>query len=164
MDNYNTDLSNYLNGYMNLNAPVINSDKKLPLDTMICPCCGKQLRLVDSSKNMFDGDDLYTVNEAMSLNENKLSDYLLSIIEEEARSIVEDEFDVETPETDDSGNIINDYGERFLYVSKELKKVIKMKANAISNMIKHQGIDVSPFYIENELFQTIKTYGNIGKR
>jgi hypothetical protein len=38
-----------------------------------------------------------------------------------------------------------------------------MKANMISNIVKHQGIEVSPFYIENELFQTLKAYGYMGK-
>jgi hypothetical protein len=57
------------------------------------------------------------------------------------------------------GNIVNDYGERFLYVNKELKKIVKMKANAIANMVKHKGIEVSPYYIENELFQALRLYG-----
>ena len=51
----------------------------------------------------------------------------------------------------------------FIYVNKELKKIIKMKANMISNIVKNQGIEVSPFYIENELFQTLKAYGYMGK-
>jgi hypothetical protein len=130
----------------------------IKLDSMVCPCCGKRLRLVDSSKNEYDGDDLYTVNES-SLNENKLADYLLDIIETEARNIYEDELESNVPDTDNMGNIIGDYGERFLYVNKELKKIIKTKANMISNMVKNQGIVVSPFYIENELFQYIKRYG-----
>ena len=67
------------------------------------------------------------------------------------------------PEVDAGGNIVDDYGERFIYVNKELKKIIKMKANMISNIVKNQGIEVSPFYIENELFQTLKAYGYMGK-
>jgi hypothetical protein len=34
-----------------------------------------------------------------------------------------------------------------------------MKANAIANMVKHKGIEVSPYYIENELFQALRLYG-----
>ena len=93
------------------------------------------------------------------LNENKLADYLLGVIEDEARSIFEDELDTNEPETDSMGNIINDYGERFLYVTKDLKKIVKMKANAIANMVKTKGIEVSPFYIETELFDALRMYG-----
>lgn len=151
-------LNNYVNGYVNLADAGTTTDSMIKLDSMVCPCCGKRLRLVDSSKNEYDGDDLYTVNES-SLNENKLADYLLDIIETEARNIYEDELESNVPDTDNMGNIIGDYGERFLYVNKELKKIIKTKANMISNMVKNQGIVVSPFYIENELFQYIKRYG-----
>lgn len=151
-------LNNYVNGYINLADAGTTTDSMIKLDSMVCPCCGKRLRLVDSSKNEYDGDDLYTVNES-SLNENKLADYLLDIIETEARNIYEDELESNVPDTDNMGNIIGDYGERFLYVNKELKKIIKTKANMISNMVKNQGIVVSPFYIENELFQYIKRYG-----
>lgn len=158
------DINNYINGYISLMSTNYSPDKKIGIDKLICPCCGKKLRLVDSSKNEFDGDDLYTVNESYSLNENKLADYLLEIIEAEAKDIFEAELETNTPEIDNMGNIVDDYGERFLYVSKDLKKIIKMKANAISNMVKAQGISVSPYYIENELFQAIKSYGNIGKR
>ena len=151
-------LNNYVNSYVNLANAGTTTDSTIKLDSMVCPCCGKKLRLVDSSKNEFDDDDLYKVNES-SLNENKLADYLLDIIETEARNIYEDELETNAPETDEMGNIIGDYGERFLYVNKDLKKIIKTKANMISNMVKHQGIVVSPFYIETELFQNIKRYG-----
>ena len=106
----------------------------------------------------FTGDDIIKVNESM-LNENKLADYLLTIIEDEDKSIFEDELETDEPETDSMGNIVNDYGERFLYVTKDLKKIVKMKANAIANMVKTKGIEVSPFYIENELFQALRLYG-----
>ena len=76
----------------------------------------------------------------------------------------QDELETNEPETDEMGNIIGEYGERFLYVNKDLKKIVKMKANAISNMVKHQGIEVSPFYVENELFQMLKCYGYTGER
>ena len=89
---------------------------------------------------------------------------ILGIIEDEARAIYEDEVETNEPETDEMGNIVGEYGERFLYVNKELKKIVKMKANAISNMVKHQGIEVSPFYVENELFQMLKCYGYTGER
>ena len=133
------------------------------LDKLVCPCCGKKLHLVDSMKKEYEGDDLIKVNESM-LTENKLADYLLGIIEEEARAIYQDEIETNEPETDEMGNIIGEYGERFLYVNKDLKKIVKMKANAISNMVKHQGIEVSPFYVENELFQMLKCYGYTGER
>ena len=56
------------------------------------------------------------------------------------------------------GNITDDYNERFLYMSDSLKKIVKTKANAIANMVKQNGIEVSPFYIENELFSALKSY------
>lgn len=158
------DINNYINGYTDLAATNYSPDKKIGIDKLICPCCGKKLKLVDSSKNEFDGDDLYSVTESYRLNENKLADYLLEIIEAEARDIFDAELETNAPETDNMGNIVDDYGERFLYVSRDLKKIIKMKANAISNMVKAQGISVSPYYIENELFQAIKSYANIGKQ
>ena len=158
------DINNYINGYTDLTSTNYSQDNKISIDRLVCPCCGKKLKLVDSSKNEFDGDDLLTVNESVRLNENKLADYLLEIIEAEAKDIFEAELETNIPETDTMGNIVDDYGERFLYVSKELKKIIKMKANAISNMVKAQGISVSPYYIENELFQAIKSYANIGKQ
>lgn len=158
------DINDYINGYTDIASTNYSPDKQIGIDRLICPCCGKKLRLVDSSKNEFDGDDLLTVNESTRLNENKLADYLLEIIEAEAKDIFEAELETNVPETDTMGNIVDDYGERFLYVSRDLKKIIKMKANAISNMVKAQGISVSPYYIENELFQVIKSYANIGKR
>ena len=154
---------NNFGGYSDIADHGNNADKSIKIDSMVCPCCGKPVRLVDSSKNEFEGDDLYTIKESRSINENKLADYLLEIIETEARNIYEDELESNEPEVDDAGNIVNDYGERFIYVNKELKKIIKMKANMISNIAKHQGIEVSPFYIENELFQSLKAYGYMGK-
>jgi hypothetical protein len=161
MNNYYNAANNYFNNY----GPdaVDPGSYKIGLDKLVCPCCGKKLHLVDSTKKEYEGDDLIKVNESI-LKENKLADYLLGIIEEEARAIYEDELETNEPETDAMGNIIGEYGERFLYVNKELKKIVKMKANAISNMVKHQGIEVSPFYVENELFQMLKCYGYTGER
>ncbi len=161
MNNYYNAANNYFNNY----GPdaVDPGSYKIGLDKLVCPCCGKRLHLIDSAKKEYEGDDLIKVNESI-LKENKLADYLLGIIEEEARAIYEDELETNEPETDAMGNIVGEYGERFLYVNKELKKIVKMKANAISNMVKHQGIEVSPFYVENELFQMLKCYGYTGER
>lgn len=160
IDYYGT---NNFDGYSDIANHGNPSDKAIKIDSMVCPCCGKPVRLVDSSKKDFEGDDILTISESTALNENKLSDYLLQIIETEARNIYEDELESNVPEVDAGGNIVDDYGERFIYVNKELKKIIKMKANMISNIVKNQGIEVSPFYIENELFQTLKAYGYMGK-
>lgn len=160
MDYY--DINNYFNNYGTKDS-VDQGAYNIGLDKLVCPCCGKKLRLIDSMKKEYEGDDLIKVNESV-LTENKLSDYLLGIIEDEARAIYEDEVETNEPETDEMGNIVGEYGERFLYVNKELKKIVKMKANAISNMVKHQGIEVSPFYVENELFQMLKCYGYTGER
>lgn len=160
MDYY--DINNYFNNYGTEDS-VDQGAYNISLDKLVCPCCGKKLRLIDSMKKEYEGDDLIKVNESV-LTENKLSDYLLGIIEDEARAIYEDELETNEPETDEMGNIVGEYGERFLYVNKELKKIVKMKANAISNMVKHQGIEVSPFYVENELFQMLKCYGYTGER
>ena len=153
-------MNNYYRYYQNLfednNVPGDSYDIKT--DNLVCPCCGKKLNLIDSTKKEYTDNDIIKVNESM-LNENKLADYLLGVIEDEARSIFEDELDTNEPETDSMGNIINDYGERFLYVTKELKKIVKMKANAIANMVKTKGIEVSPFYIETELFEALRMYG-----
>ena len=146
----------YQNLFEDNNVPGDSYDIKT--DNLVCPCCGKKLNLIDSTKQEYTNDDIIKVNESM-LNENKLADYLLTIIEDEAKSIFEDELETEEPETDSMGNIVNEYGERFLYVNKELKKIVKMKANAIANMVKHKGIEVSPYYIENELFQALRFYG-----
>lgn len=146
----------YQNLFEDNNVPGDSYDIKT--DNLVCPCCGKKLNLIDSTKQEYTNDDIIKVNESM-LNENKLAYYLLTIIEDEAKSIFEDELETEEPETDSMGNIVNDYGERFLYVNKELKKIVKMKANAIANMVKHKGIEVSPYYIENELFQALRLYG-----
>lgn len=146
----------YQNLFEDNNVPGDSYDIKT--NNLVCPCCGKKLNLIDSTKQEYTNDDIIKVNESM-LNENKLADYLLTIIEDEAKSIFEDELETEEPETDSMGNIVNDYGERFLYVNKELKKIVKMKANAIANMVKHKGIEVSPYYIENELFQALRLYG-----
>ena len=154
------DINNYFNNFGQ--DAVYQAAYNINIDNLVCPCCGKKLRLIDSMKKDYEGNDLITVNESM-LTENKLSDYLLGIIEDEARAIYQNELETNSPETDEQGNIVNEYGERFLYVSKELKKIVKVKANAISNMVKHQGIEVSPFYIENELFQMLKSYGYYGK-
>ena len=155
------DINNYFNNF----GPdaVDQGAYNISLDNLVCPCCGKKLHLIDSMKQEYEGDDLVKVNESV-LNENKLADYLLKIIEDEAKAIYEDELDTNEPETDSMGNIVGEYGERFLYVNKDLKKIVKMKANAIANMVKHQGIEVSPFYIENEIFQILKFYGYAGKR
>lgn len=148
--------------YLFENEEVKNNDIKL--NHLICPCCGKQLRLIDSTKSEYLNDNDITINESL-LTENKLSDYLLDIIETEAKNIFDNEIGTNEPETDIDGNIIDtEYGDRFIYVSKELKRVIKLKANAITNMLKNQGIEVSSFYIENELFSILKQYGYIGKR
>ena len=152
----------YMGGYTDIGNAGNTTDTPMRVDSGVCPCCGKRVRLVDSSKSGFNGDDDFTVNES-TMNENKLSDYLIGIIETEARNIFEDEIDTEEPETDSMGNIVDDYGERFLYVPKSLKKIIKTKANMISNLVKQQGIVVSPFYVENEIFQCLKMYG-YGKR
>ncbi len=160
MDYY--DINNYFNNYGTEDS-VDQGAYNIGLDKLVCPCCGKKLHLIDSMKKEYEGDDLIKVNESV-LTENKLSDYLLGIIEDEARAIYEDEVETNEPETDEMGNIVGEYGERFLYVNKELKKIVKMKANAISNMVKHQGIEVSPFYVENELFQMLKCYGYTGER
>ena len=146
----------YQNLFEDNNVPGDSYDIKT--DNLVCPCCSKKLNLIDSTKQEYTNDDIIKVNESM-LNENKLADYLLTIIEDEAKSIFEDELETEEPETDSMGNIVNEYGERFLYVNKELKKIVKMKANAIANMVKHKGIEVSPYYIENELFQALRFYG-----
>ncbi len=82
----------------------------------------------------------------------------MEIIENAAQNIYEDELETEEPLTDNMGNIDPEYTERFKYVSNNLKKIVKMKANAISNMVKQNGIEISPFYIENEIFQLLKTY------
>lgn len=126
-------------------------------DDLHCPCCRAKLRLVDSSKQEFADDDIVQVAES-TMNENKLSDFLLEIIENAARNIYEDELETEEPEVDSMGNINQEYTERFRYVSDSLKKIVSMKANAISNMVKQNGIEVSPFYIENEIFQILKSY------
>ena len=160
MDYY--DINNYFNNYGTEDS-VDQGAYNIGLAKLVCPCCGKKLRLIDSMKKEYEGDDLIKVNESV-LTENKLSDYLLGIIEDEARAIYEDELETNEPETDEMGNIVGEYGERFLYVNTELKKIVKMKANAISNMVKHQGIEVSPFYVENELFQMLKCYGYTGER
>lgn len=163
MNNY-LNIANYLstNTY-DLSQPV-DHKYDINLNKMICPCCGKKLCLTDSTKAEFIENNMITVSESTQLNENKLSDYLLGIIEDEAKNILADEFDVNEPETDDMGNIIGDYTDRFIYVDKDLKKVIKLKAGAISNMLKHQGIEVSSFYIEDQLFQILKAYGYSGNQ
>lgn len=160
-------MNNYLNiaNYLSTdNNEVLDHSHDINLNSLVCPCCGKKMRLFDSTKAEFIDNNMITVNESTTLNENKLADYLLEIIEDEARNIFADEVETNEPEVDSMGNIVGDYGERFLYVNKDLKKIVKLKANAISNMVKHQGIEVSPFYIENELFQILKAYGYSGER
>ena len=105
-----------INNYFNNYGPdaVDQGAYNVSLDKLVCPCCGKKLHLVDSMKKEYEGDDLIKVNESV-LTENKLSDYLLGIIEEEARAIYEDELETNEPETDEMGNIVGEYGERFLY-------------------------------------------------
>lgn len=128
-------------------------------DNLVCPCCRAKLRLIDSTKQEFEDDDLVNVTESKhNMNENKISDYLLEIIEDAAQNIYKDELEVEEPTTDAMGNITDDYNERFLYMSDSLKKIVKTKANAIANMVKQNGIEVSPFYIENEIFSVLKSY------
>ena len=129
-------------------------------DNLVCPCCRAKLRLIDSTKQEFEDDDLVNVAEStkQNINENKIADYLLEIIEDAAQNIYKDELEVEEPTTDSMGNITDDYNERFLYMSDSLKKIVKTKANAIANMVKQNGIEVSPFYIENELFSALKSY------
>lgn len=126
-------------------------------DNLVCPCCRAKLNLIDSSKQEFEDEELVNVSES-KLNENKLSDYLLDVIENAAKNIYADELETDIPETDNMGNIIPEYNERFRYVSDNLKKIVKTKANAIANMVKQNGIEVSPFYVENEIFQILKSY------
>lgn len=126
-------------------------------NNLVCPCCKAKLNLTDSSKQEFDDDSIVDVSES-KLNENKLSDYLLEIIENAAHNIYEDELESDVPDVDNMGNIDPEYTERFLYISDSLKKIVKMKSNAIANMVKQNGIEVSPFYIENEIYQFLKSY------
>lgn len=126
-------------------------------NNLVCPCCNKKLKLIDSSKQEFDDDSIVDVSES-KLNENKLSDYLLEIIENAAQNIYEDEIESDTPDVDNMGNIDPEYTERFKYISNNLKKIVKMKSNAIANMVKQNGIEISPFYIENEIYQILKSY------
>ncbi len=150
MNNYNYNL---------LETAGRNTAYNMNITKMVCPCCGKKMRLTDSSKEQFD-DDLVTVSESVNLNENKLADRLLEIIEAVAEEIYQNELETNVPETDYQGNIIDsEYGDRFLYMDKRLKDIIKVKANAISNMVKHEGIDIAPYYIETQLFQILKAYG-----
>ena len=86
------ELNNYLNNYGNINTAGTVDGHDINIDNLVCPCCGKKLRLTDSTKKEFEGDDLIPVNESI-LNENKLADYLLDIIESEARAIYEDELE-----------------------------------------------------------------------
>lgn len=153
MNNYN-----YYNIY-GLPAAGLDTAYDLDLDSMVCPCCGKKIRLVDSTAKKFD-ENLITVSTDGILNENKLSDYLLQIIEAAAQEIYTNEVLTDVPETDSQGTIVDpEYNDRFIYMDKKLKRIIKMKANAIANMVKDNGIDISPFYIESELFQCLKMYG-----
>lgn len=149
---------NYYDAY-GLHTAGLSNDYSIDINHMICPCCGKKIKLTDSSAKQFD-ENYISIDDDNMLNENKLADYLLEIIENAAHEIYENEVLTDVPETDMNGNIVDpDYNDRFIYMDKKLKKVIKVRANAIANMVKANGIDISPFYIENELFQYLKMYG-----
>lgn len=154
----NNQIYNYYDGY-GLHQIGTASEYTIDLDHMVCPCCGKQIKLVDSTTKKFN-ENVIKCTENGVLNENKLADYLLEIIENAAQEIYENEILTDVPETDMQGNILDpDYNDRFVYMDKNLKKVVKVRANAIANMVKANGIDISPFYIESELFQYLKMYG-----
>lgn len=153
----NNPIYNYYDAY-GLHTAGCNNTYNVDINHMVCPCCGKKVKLVDSSRKKFD-EKLILIADNL-LNENKLADYLLDIIEQAANEIYEDEILTNVPDTDGQGNIVDpEYNSRFIYMDKKLKKVVKTRANAIANMVKENGIDISPFYVENELFQCLKTYG-----
>lgn len=155
MDNQ---IYNYYDAY-GLHMAGLNDDYSIDINHMVCPCCGKNVKLIDSSQKQFS-ENYIKVNTEDMLNENKLADYLLEIIESAAQEIYENEILTNVPETDSQGNITDpEYNDRFIYMDQKLKRVIKTRANAIANMVKTNGIDISPFYIENELFQYLKMYG-----
>ena len=99
---------------------------------IVCPCCGKRLKIVDSVKNQF-GKDLKLTTENKFLKENAFSDYLLDICGEEALNIYETELAVHEPYYDTNGNIEPEYNTRFEYTDPQLKRIVKVKANAIAN-------------------------------
>ena len=66
-------LNNYLNSYNFLKNAGTQDAYNISIDNLVCPCCGKKLKLIDSLKKEYDNNDLIKVNESV-LNENKLAD------------------------------------------------------------------------------------------
>ena len=126
----------------------------ISLTNPVCPCCGKKLKIVDTVKNQF-GQDLKLTTEKY-LKENAYSDYLLDICGEEALNIYETELAVHEPYYDHNGNIEPEYNERFEYTDPALKRIVKVKANAIANKLANDNIKIDPYYIENEIIEMLK--------
>lgn len=126
---------------------------QVSLDNPVCPCCGKPLKVIDSMASQFDEPMELTME---NLNENALSEYLLDICAEEAMNIYDNEIQTHEPYLDHEGHITPEYNERFEYTDPNLKKVVKVKANAISNKLANDGIQVHPYYIENEIIEMLK--------
>lgn len=127
---------------------------QVSLKEPVCPCCGKRLKVIDSMACPVPGEAMELTME--SLNENALSEYLLDICAEEAMNIYDNEIQTNEPYVDADGHITAEYNERFEYTDPNLKKVVKVKANAISNKLANDGIQVHPYYIENEIIEMLK--------
>lgn len=131
----------------------------------ICPCCGKKLNFIDSLTNEYGQElNLVVVENTKSkkkrlLKENALSNYLLELCEEEAKTIYDNELQCYEPYTDDMGNILPEYNERFIYTDPKLKRVIKVHANALSNKLAKDGIEVDSYYLENEIIEILRYLG-----
>ena len=127
----------------------------ISLTDPVCPCCGKRLKIVDSVKNQF-GQDLKLTTENKFLKENAFFFYLLDICGEEALNIYETELAVHEPYYDTNGNIEPEYNTRFEYTDPQLKRIVKVKANAIANKLANDNIKIDPYYIENEIIEMLK--------
>ena len=117
----------------------------------ICPCCGKRLKVIHKNRpnDEFIGE---------SINEGWENQYLMDRVKEVAYGIYDDELADVQPETDNFGNITNDYLKRFEYTSPSLKRAVKRASIKLSNELKEDGFNIDPWYCEMEIFEVLKAF------
>ena len=55
------ELNNYLTNYSKLSTDLGTSNAyDIKINEMVCPCCGKKLRLTDTTKKEFEGASLFS--------------------------------------------------------------------------------------------------------
>ena len=118
----------------------------------VCPCCGKRLKIrhKEIPNDEFIGEN--TMNEAWEAK------YLTDRAKDVAYDIFNDELADVQPETDEYGNITNDYLRRFEYSSPSLKRAVKRASYKLSSELKQDGFDINPWYCEMEIFDALKCF------